>query len=52
MPLLTTGQAITESLIAHGVDTIFGIPGAHLYDFNDALARRRDKIRFITTRHE
>jgi acetolactate synthase I/II/III large subunit len=23
-----------------------------MYDFNDALARRRDKIRFITARHE
>ena len=52
MTVLTTGQAITESLIAHGVDTVFGIPGAHLYDLNDALAERRDKIRFITARHE
>ncbi len=52
MALMTTGQAITESLIAHGVDTVFGIPGAHMYDFDDALARRSDKIRFITTRHE
>jgi acetolactate synthase-1/2/3 large subunit len=52
MTLQTTGQAITDSLIAHGVDTIFGIPGAHMYDFNDALAQRKDRIRFITTRHE
>jgi acetolactate synthase-1/2/3 large subunit len=49
---MTTGQVIAESLIAHGVDSVFGIPGAHMYDFNDALARRSDKIRFITTRHE
>jgi acetolactate synthase I/II/III large subunit len=52
MASLTTGQAIVESLIAHGVDTVFGIPGAHMYDFNDALARRGDAIRFIATRHE
>jgi acetolactate synthase I/II/III large subunit len=52
MTLLTTGQAITDSLIAHGVSTVFGIPGAHMYDFNDALAQRADAIRFITTRHE
>jgi acetolactate synthase-1/2/3 large subunit len=52
MASMTTGQVIAESLIAHGVDTVFGIPGAHMYDFNDALARRSDKIRFITTRHE
>src|ERR1700730_10217226 len=52
MPLLSTGQAIAESLIAHGVNTVFGIPGAHMYDFNDALARHKDELRFITTRHE
>jgi acetolactate synthase I/II/III large subunit len=50
--LRSTGQAITDSLIAHGVDTLFGIPGAHMYDFNDALAEQQDKLRFITTRHE
>jgi acetolactate synthase-1/2/3 large subunit len=52
MTLMTTGDAIVEALIAHGVDTVFGIPGAHMYDFNDALARRSDAIRFITARHE
>src|ERR1700685_625437 len=52
MTVMTTGQAITASLIAHGVDTVFGIPGAHMYDFNDALAQRREALRFITTRHE
>ena len=52
MTLMTTGQAIAASLIAHGVDTVFGIPGAHMYDFNDALAREREALRFITTRHE
>jgi acetolactate synthase I/II/III large subunit len=52
MALRSTGQAIAESLIAHGVDTVFGIPGAHMYDFNDALALFKDKLRFITTRHE
>ena len=52
MAAMTTGEAIVEALIAHGVDTVFGIPGAHMYDFNDALARRADAIRFITTRHE
>jgi acetolactate synthase I/II/III large subunit len=48
----STGLAITESLIAHGVDTVFGIPGAHMYDFNDALAQQSNRVRFITTRHE
>lgn len=52
MTRMTTGEAMVASLIAHGVDTVFGIPGAHLYDFNDALAKRADAIRFITARHE
>ncbi len=52
LPTLTTGEAIARSLVLHGVDTVFGIPGAHMYHFNDALARERDRIAFITTRHE
>ncbi|MEM7522924.1 MAG: thiamine pyrophosphate-dependent enzyme [Pseudomonadota bacterium] len=52
MPRLTTGEIIAKSLVANGVDTVFGIPGAHMYEFNDALAREGDNIRFIHTRHE
>lgn len=52
MPTMTTGEIIAQSLIANGVDTVFGIPGAHMYDFNDALARVPEKLRFIHTRHE
>ena len=52
MPRMTTGEIIARSLIANGVDTVFGIPGAHMYDFNDALAREAGRIRFIHTRHE
>ncbi|MGG6897026.1 thiamine pyrophosphate-dependent enzyme [Rhizobium sp. BR 315] len=48
----TTGQAIARSLIENGIDTVFGIPGAHMYDFNDALYEKRDELRFIHTRHE
>lgn len=52
MTRMTTGEVIAQSLIANGVDTVFGIPGAHMYDFNDALARSSDRLRFIHTRHE
>ena len=48
----STGEAVVDALIAHGIDTVFGLPGAHIYDFNDALQRSSDKIRFFTTRHE
>jgi acetolactate synthase-1/2/3 large subunit len=52
MSSVTTGQAIVESLLRHGVDTVFGIPGAHTYDLVDALHGAGERIRFITTRHE
>ena len=52
MAKFTTGEVIAKSLIQNGVDTVFGIPGAHMYDFNDALAREGEAIRFIHTRHE
>ena len=52
MASCTTGQAIVESLLRHGVDTVFGIPGAHTYDLFDALHGVGNRIRFITTRHE
>jgi len=48
----TTAEAITRALVEHDIDTVFGIPGAHMHDFNDALHRAGDKIRFIHTRHE
>tara|TARA_R110002110_G_scaffold3754_1_gene19488 strand:- start:7162 stop:8793 length:1632 start_codon:yes stop_codon:yes gene_type:complete len=52
MTKMTTGEVIVQSLLDHGVDTVFGIPGAHMYAFNDALAKRGEDIRFIVTRHE
>lgn len=48
----TTGQVMVDALIEHGVDTVFGIPGAHMYDFNDALHGQRNRVRTIHTRHE
>jgi len=47
---ITGGDAIVASLRAHGVDTVFGIPGAQLYGLFDAFAR--DGMRVITPRHE
>lgn len=52
MPAMTTGQAIVASLLRHGVDTVFGIPGAHTYDLMDALHGAGERIRFVTARHE
>jgi pyruvate dehydrogenase (quinone)/pyruvate oxidase len=35
-----------------GVDTIFGIPGDGINGLIEALRKRKDRIRFIQTRHE
>ena len=49
---ISTGQAVVESLIRHGVDTVFGMPGAQTYDLFDAFYEARKKIRVILVRHE
>jgi len=49
---VTAAQAIVGSLIDHGVERIFGIPGVHTYQLFEALYERRDEIRFMGTRHE
>ncbi|MEE2746753.1 MAG: thiamine pyrophosphate-binding protein [Pseudomonadota bacterium] len=50
--LMSGGEAIVKSLLANGVDTVFGIPGAQTYPIFDALARVQTKIRTVGTRHE
>ena len=52
MPLKTGGEAIVEALIAHGVDTLFGLPGVQNDWLYNALFDNRDSIRVIHTRHE
>ena len=52
MPNLTGGQAITESLKAQGVDTVFGIISIHNLDLFDALYDQQDSLRFIGGRLE
>lgn len=40
------------SLIAHGIDTLYALPGVHNDHFFDAVFRAGDKIRTVHTRHE
>jgi acetolactate synthase I/II/III large subunit len=49
---ITGGMAIVEQLIANGVDTLFGLPGAQMYGLFDALQVRSDRIRTYGVRHE
>ncbi|RWG37082.1 MAG: hypothetical protein EOQ64_18610, partial [Mesorhizobium sp.] len=48
--MTTLGEALITLLEAHGVDTVFGIPGVHTVELYRGLAR--SKIRHITPRHE
>jgi acetolactate synthase-1/2/3 large subunit len=52
MARMTGGQALVRALEAHGVDTIFGIPGVQMDHFFNALHDERNTIRVIHTRHE
>jgi acetolactate synthase I/II/III large subunit len=49
---MTGGMAIVETLIANGINTLFGLPGAQLYALFDALQQRRHDIRTVGARHE
>lgn len=48
---MTGGQLIVECLVRHGVDVVFGIPGAHTMSIYDALYHH-PKITHILVRHE
>src|SRR5919206_4162127 len=48
---LKPGQAVVASLLAHGVDTVFGLDGSHVIQVFDALADAPD-IAPLTFKHE
>ena len=48
----TGGDILLETLMAWGVDTIFGIPGDGINGIMEALRKQKDNIRFVQTRHE
>jgi acetolactate synthase-1/2/3 large subunit len=50
MASMTGGEALVDGLIAHGVDTVFGLPGAQIYGVFDAFAKAQ--LRVVGARHE
>jgi acetolactate synthase-1/2/3 large subunit len=50
MTLSSGGEAIVSGLVAHGVDTVFGLPGAQIYGLFDAFQQAQLKV--IGARHE
>src|ERR1700737_1866254 len=50
MTLSSGGEAIVSGLVAHGVDTVFGLPGAQIYGLFDAFQQAQLKV--VGARHE
>lgn len=51
MPKMSGGEAVVKSLIAEGVEVVFGLPGVQIMSIYDAFYDNPD-IRVITCRHE
>jgi acetolactate synthase-1/2/3 large subunit len=47
---MTGGEALVGGLVAHGVDTVFGLPGAQIYGIFDAF--QQAQLRVVGARHE
>jgi thiamine pyrophosphate-dependent acetolactate synthase large subunit-like protein len=51
MAEITGGEAVVRTLIAHGVDVVFGLIGVHALPIYDALFKHPE-LRHISVRHE
>ncbi|MBQ2284160.1 MAG: acetolactate synthase large subunit, partial [Clostridia bacterium] len=52
LPRISGAEAVIRSLLAEGVETMFGYPGGAIISVYDALYYYRDKINHILVRHE
>ena len=52
MESMTAAEATVSSLIAHGIGTMYALPGVHNDWLFDALFNASDRIRVVHTRHE
>jgi len=52
METMTAAEATVASLIAHGVDTIYALPGVHNDFLFEALFKASGRIRTVHSRHE
>jgi acetolactate synthase-1/2/3 large subunit len=52
MPRLTTAEATVETLLRHGLDTVYALPGLHSDPLFDAFYHAADRLRVIHPRHE
>ena len=49
---MSTGEATVATLLAHGLDTVYALPGVHNDHLFDAFQRAGDSLRVVHTRHE
>jgi acetolactate synthase I/II/III large subunit len=49
---MSTGEATAATLIAHGFETVYALPGVHNDHLFDAFQRAGDALRVVHTRHE
>lgn len=52
MQIRSGGEAIVDHILAQGVDTVFGLPGAQIYGLFDAFALAAPRLKVIGARHE
>src|SRR5690242_8727707 len=52
MPRMRTADAVIESLLRHGIDTLYALPGVHNDHLFDAAHRAQDRFRVLHPRHE
>ena len=48
----TTAEAVLDSLLAHGIDTLYALPGVHNDFLFDAIAQSGGRMRALHPRHE
>jgi acetolactate synthase-1/2/3 large subunit len=49
---MNTAEATVAALLAHGIETVYALPGVHNDHLFDALFKASDRMRTIHTRHE
>jgi len=49
---MSAAEAVVATLIAHGLDTVYALPGVHNDHLFDAFHRAGDQLRVVHTRHE
>jgi acetolactate synthase-1/2/3 large subunit len=52
MPRISTAEATVETLLRHGLDTVYALPGLHNDPLFDAFYHAGDRLRVIHPRHE